>query len=327
MKLQQVKFRVDGLSWKFMVFRTISLSLAILLVSSCTTGHKKLSDAQRSSIETVDVYLLVVQDEVFPIIDERNIMAESGNGLFPSVLEGDIDAKSNRKAHQSLKPLYEQIGHLDARRMFASDVKHFVPETWEVNGIDHIANAVIMDKEEIKKRILSLGDREHFIYAELTYHFSENYRYMLVELDAGLYDENIPRYKLSKEYKDAEPIYHVRSTYQSDRAVGSESELIDYWVHDNGAAYEQALVSGIEEVSRMMVWSILGKFSEKSCYRSVMGPVGDSPANAIKGWLIEGDHTGRHIMQDHSGFFYSKKGRVVYRLKGHKGSCSEEPDL
>lgn len=312
---------------RFMVFRAVSLSLTFFLVASCTATPKKLSDAQRSMLDTVDVYLLVVQDEVSPIIDERNIMAESGQGLFPSVLEGDIDAKSNRKAHQRLKPLYEKTGHLDARRIFASDVKHFVPETWEVDGIDHTANAVILNKKGIKERILSLGDEEHFIYAELTYHFSENYRYMLVELDAGLYDESIPRYKLSKAYKDPEPIYRLQSTYQSDRAVGSESELIDYWVRDNGAAYEEALVSGIKEVSRMMVWSMLGKFSEKSCYRSVMGPVGDSPANAIKGWLIEGDHTGRHIIQDHSGYFYSKKGRVVYRLEGHKGSCSEKPDL
>lgn len=61
------------------------------------------------------------------MLDERNIMAEFEHRLLPSVLEENIDAKPNRRNHQSLEPLYGQPKHLDARRILTSDVKSVLP--------------------------------------------------------------------------------------------------------------------------------------------------------------------------------------------------------
>lgn len=312
-----------------------ALMLRILLVSgsflsavACTTSNQiTLSDAQRSELATIQVYPLIVQDEVYPNLDRQNVMGASGQGLLPAVVEANIDGQANREAHRELMLLYKEIGSLDARQMMASAFENTLSEQWTVRGIGRRAEAVILEKRDIVDRISSLESSEHFLYSGLSYRFFEDYRFLVVAMEVELYDSRSADNKDNNVFNKPDPIYQSRFVYQSDLIDQAGEAAIAHWAKHDAKQFVQTLASGINEVTRMMVWDLAGKFSEEPCYRAVMGPKGDSPANAIKGWLMQGDHTGRHVMQDHDGTYYSKKGRVVYRADGHRGECSDKPDV
>ena len=286
--------------------RLVIVAALVSIVQACAVGpiNTPLSQQKRNSIKEVELYNLVIQDEIRPAVN----LGYSGytyNGLIGELAESATIKDINRAAQGIIEPLYTSSADLDYRVLSAKKFNEVLAKEFSLKEQKESAETKFISDEVINSRVAILDEGNAFLYLSHTYSFVNDSKNILTHTYASLY-ENVEAGKS----KEAAKIYFNTFIYQSS-AVGQGGESsMTLWADNDAALFREVIAESITRAANMLAYD-LGDRGE-TCSNNVsfkLANTNPGQMSSLEGWLIEKDDSHSRIRATH-GPLYSVPNAV-----------------
>ena len=159
-----------------------------LVIQACATPPKytPITQQNRDSIKTLDVYNLVMQDEVRPSVEVSNVSGAMGGGLLSAAIDASINDDRSNESRSLTDEFYIVTEDVDYRVQVAQTVNSAL-ETLKPTNPKSTAEIEVLADDEIKKRVASLKQGEGFLFLTSHYLFADNFKVLQTATTAFLY--------------------------------------------------------------------------------------------------------------------------------------------
>ncbi len=305
----------------------IVLILALAgLIQACSSAPRyvPLTEENKASIQDVELYNLVIQDEIKPLVKVSNVSAAgAAGGLIGAVITTSIDSSINKdrsKSAQSImKPLYDAIEDLDYRKIVQNNFVPTLNKGMNIKNNSNRAEAILLSNNTLKKKVNALEKNQALLYLSSHYLFTNGSKNIVTETQAFLF--NKPTKKSTRLPK---PIYRNSIYYESPTVGSGDRDSIKQWSENDGALFEKTIRKGIEHVSEYLLYDIDTNLDE-SCKKHITTHYSNilTPDVKVYGDLLHKDKVNKRIT------FRAKSGIIMsvnrkYKLAKSKKSSSDK---
>ncbi|MFT5520350.1 MAG: hypothetical protein ACI9IA_000942 [Enterobacterales bacterium] len=246
--------------------------LALLFIASvlqaCGTGPAQtfLNEDKRNAIATVELYNLVIQDEILAEANVKHLDDSLTVKLFSGLLDSTIKTRSHVENQAIISPLYSEIEAWDYRGMVASPYNDLVNKIFSLKNKEVSVEVVLLNQANLDSRVRALKENEALLSLSHHYKFIEDFKQIHTQTTASLYV--LP--KKSLKYLDApsEPIYRNTYNYQSNVVGSGGANSIALWAASNAELYKRKIKESIANNTELMSYD-LQVGNDESCAKNV----------------------------------------------------------
>jgi hypothetical protein len=284
---------------------TLVASILILLQGCAVSQRTVLSQAERNNIKQVDLYNLVIQDEVRPSIEISNVTGAMGGGLIPALIDSSINKGRSATAQDISEPLYLATDSIDYRKLLAKEVNASVSSVFTLKAKKDSAEAKLLSDPDLKEKISQLSDGEYLLYTSSFYGMMETSKSFNAETVAMVFKKTTTE----KSSGAPKPVYINHLTYVSDVVGNGEADSIALWSKNNGELFSKMLTESAHEIAQQLKYDLQNTV-EFECGESVTADTFgfNGVKMSTKAVLVEQKPARAIIRNTANGFLYSVPG-------------------
>ncbi|HWV15293.1 MAG TPA: hypothetical protein VN030_07655 [Cellvibrio sp.] len=248
----------------------ISIAAVAILLQGCAVGQQRtfLSQAERENIKRVELYNLVIQDEVRPAVEISNVSGAMGGGLIPALIDSSINKGRSVSAQDIIEPLYLATDSLDYRALLAKEVNTSTSSIYTLKEKKDLAEARLLSDPELKEKIKQLSDGEYLLYISSFYGLMENSKSFNSETVAMVFKKPAASASTARP----KPIYFNRLNYVSGPVGNGGADSIALWAKNNGEAFTKTLNESAYETAQQLKYDLQNSM-EFECGKNVSAEV------------------------------------------------------
>ncbi len=270
-------------------------------------SYTPMTKESRNAISSVELYNLVIQDEVKPSVEMSNASLILGGGLIAAVIDSSVNKGRSLTAQDIIEPLYNAIEDYDYRKWIAQAMNPAISSEFNLDVEKNSAETILLSDDELNRKVNALADDEALIYLSSFYNFVNNSKTLATSTRAFVYmkpkidDEN--KSKKSKK-EDVQLIYYNTHNFLSKSVGEGSTHSIDLWADNEGKLFRETLNSSLKATVNMLMYDLQPELNElcsksvKIEYNNIMGVVKE------KGILVK-QNQNRDIVRANDGSLIS----------------------
>lgn len=239
-----------------MLFKKTGCVLLAILLQACVTvpQYTPMTADTQQAIQTLEVYNVVVQDEVRPAVETSNVTGAMGGGLIAAAIDSSINDSRANSARDLTDQFYISTEDVDYRMLLAQALNPVFANYKHMNPRES-AEVLAMQDKQIKQKVASLKQGEAFMFLTTFYAFVDEFKLLQTRTTAYLYVGNGGQ----MDYQKAS--YKNDFLYQSPTVGAGGASSIALWSADNGALFRQQLTYSLQSLQSNMRYDMqpLGK--------------------------------------------------------------------
>ncbi len=289
-----------------MNYKLILIIALTVLCQACVVGpqYTPLTQETKASVKQVELYNLVLQDEVKPAVRLSNVTGALGGGLIGVVIDSNVNKGRSNTAQDIIKPLYDITEDYDYRKVIAETYNRSVANELPIKSNKEIAETILFTNKELLKKIKSLKDGEALLYLSSFYLFLNESKLLTTETLAFLYTNNSNGKKPSSK-AIPKPIFFNNFTYESKPTGNGNEDSIALWSKNNGELFRETLQEGLDFISKKLNYELQANLNEH-CFIKVKSTFASqlNINTRLSGTLVEAKD-GRNTIRSSRGFLIS----------------------
>lgn len=233
--------------------KIILLGLMVIFLQSCAVGPQRtiLSQADKNNIKNINLYNLVIQDEVRPAVDISNVTGAMGGGLIPALIDSSINKGRSSSAQDVVEPLFFATDSVDFRKILANEINASVSSIHTLKAKKDSSEVMLLSDADLKEKIGQLSEGEYLLYTSSFYNLMENSKSLMIETVAFVFKKTA-----NTSGKKPKPVYFNRFAYISESVSNGNSDSIAVWAKDNGELYVKVLKEGATEIANQLKYDL-----------------------------------------------------------------------
>ena len=287
---------------KKLIFLFIALSL-----NACVSLHVPIDQKTRSSIQEVEVYSVVIQDEISPAVKVAS-STNTGNaigGLLGMAIAANVDAAKNkarnRSAAELIEPFWNATLDVDYRSLAAPKVNSAVEKLFDPGNPDERSAYAVYSKEELREHVQALKPNSALVYIVHDYGFVDDYQRLRTGVRVLVYEPK------SASESSVKPAYMRNFLYESGNVGSGNQNSIDLWLADDARLYKDKLGEGLDNILEIVVYDIGGQGDSCKTKGSVDAEVAPSyKTMPVKGTLWRVSDT-FSVVETSNGIVYASE--------------------
>ena len=230
-----------------------------LVIQACATPPKytPITQQNRDSIKTLDVYNLVMQDEVRPSVDVTNVTGAMGGGLLSAAIDASVNDDRSNESRSLTEEFYIVTEDIDYRALQAQAVNSAL-ETLKPTNPKSSAEVMVMADGEIKTRVAALKAGEGFLFLTSHYLFVDNFKVLQTGTAAYFYVGSGGKVDYTKA------TYKNDFIYQSPTVGDGGAASIKLWSADKGKLFREQLKNSLDTLREKMIYD-MQPISNETC--------------------------------------------------------------
>lgn len=294
-----------------------------LILSACVSGPKytPMTQEAKNSTQKVELYNLVIQDEIRPSPDLSNATGALGGGLLVAMIDSSINKGRSLTAQDIVEPLYNATEDFDYRVMISQAMNQSLSKEFTLNEQKETAEAILLSNEQLQHRIDNLNEGEALLLLSSFYRFLDNSQVLTTETLAFFY-LNPEKGSPLKKATSKKPTYFNSVSYQSKKVGSGASNSIESWSKNDGALFKEYLKAGLIESAEMLAYD-MQPILEENCLKQ--GKINIATAigyKNVEGKLIK-QVDNRSTVRANSGYIVSSEaGFLEIKPKKKNEQCS-----
>ncbi len=309
--------------------------VGLLLLQACASGQKytPMNQSNRDAIKEVQIYDLVIQDEIKPSVELSQASMALGGGLIGAMIDSSTNKGRSLTARDVIAPLYDVTENINYRQISSDKIYQAFGQEFPISEKKVSVQSIILSKDDLSKKVNNLEQGEALVYLSNFYALIDNFRtlttdtlvfiYMNSEFPITVEDKAIA--KISKPKKNNKPllIYYNSFTYQSESVGEGAVHSIDRWSENDGQLFRNKLIESVEKTVSMLVYDLNPKKNE-SCLLKIKGKTPTlQGSSSIKGNLLKEDSERKTIRME-SGGLISIASSITKKIDKTDRSCKTQ---
>lgn len=288
-----------------MKLKIILVASILILLQGCAVSQRTiLSQTERNNIKQLDLYNLIIQDEVRPAVELSNVTGAMGGGLIPALIDSSINKGRSNTAQDVAEPLYLATESADYRKLLAKEINASVSSVFTLKAKKDIAEAKLLSDPDLKEKISQLGEGEYLLYTSSFYGMMEGSKSFNAETVAMVFKKTA-----EKSSARPKPVYINRLNYVSEAQGNGEADSIALWSKNNGELFAKMLSESAYEIATQLKYDLQNTV-EFECGAIVMADTFGfngvkTPTKVI---MVEQKPARAIVRNKASGFLYSVPG-------------------
>lgn len=307
------RFNIKIINGIFMNVKILFVIAATVVIQSCSSGlqYTPLSEKNKNKITNVNLYNLVLQDEVKPSVELSNVTGAMGGGLVPALIDASINSGRADDAQQLIQTLYNNTEDYDFR---IESVKRITPQIQQVFqdiSFKPRAEAVLLSNKARERRISQLEEGSTLLYLSTFYKFINDSKNLSTETVAFLYT------KPEKKKKKSDPIYYNSIYFESDSLGEGGADSLSKWNENNGELFISTLNDSIDSTADILAYDLqLQSPLKEQCNVKISSSYAThlNAKTKFKGQIVKATGEKRHLFRSNNGFLL-ETGREYKKLK------------
>ncbi len=287
--------------------------LFILFVTSlpaCVSDSRRIpfNSKTAESIKEIQIYNLVVQDEIRPAIKTTDIgssvlavdyaltlgVASTTVGVISDHL---INKKSAINTQNAMKDFYYNIEDVNFRELLAEKMNNTIAQIAPIENTSQFAEPMPLDKKNLKRKIAALSPGQALIVTKTSYSFTVNSKSLAVSA-------KVFSYMKSKKQKARLVFFNDYQSISPSYGIGGK-ESIKMWTANNAKLYRDTLESTTQELTNLIGFDMQAQ-KDKFCGNPVKAQLSPLGGNMPTKKVIQFDQIKQTIrVQDKTGALYS----------------------
>lgn len=237
-----------------MKYQLIGIAFVVILLQGCVNGQKRalLSQTERDSIKNLNVYNLVMQDEIRPAVEISNVGGALGGGLIPALIDSSINKGRSLSAQDIIEPLYFATDSVDYRKLIAKEVNAVIAPVYSVMATKETAEAIVLSDSDLVAKIKTLKDGEYLLFLSSFYGFMESSKFLKTDTLAMVFSNK----SISSSTKKPVPVYFNRLGYISASVGTGDSDSMGAWSKNNGELFAKTLNESAREIAAQLKYDL-----------------------------------------------------------------------
>lgn len=295
-----------------MMNKLIVVALAILL-QACATGprYTPMTETTKQAISSVEVYSLVVQDEVKPSVKLSNATGALGGGLIAAAIDSSVNDDRAASALDIIEPLYNATLDVDYRELLAQEFNPALSSKFNVTGQKPRAEAVNLFKKDVEAKLKTLKSGEGFLVLSSYYQFHNDFKMLQTSMSAFLYTATDKKASFTK------PAYHNTVVYQSPHVGAGGQGSIEKWSENDGELFRKELQSSLTASKDMLMYDMEPILSEECLSGAKVRVPNVLNVTTVKGQLISTEG-GANLVRGNNGALYSVPESKIVKISTKK---------
>ena len=246
-----------------MFIRKLGCVLLALILQACVTPPKYTAMTQQTkdSINSMDVYNLVMQDEVRPAVEVSNVSGAMGGGLIAAAVDSSINDDRANTARDLTDHFYIVTEDIDYRVLLAQTVNPVLANLKHKNPQAH-AEVLVMRDDQIKQRVASLKQGEAFLFLTSHYAFMDSFKVLQTFTTAYLYVGTGSKMDYTKAS------YMNNFIYQSPTVGDGGDASVKLWSADKGRLFREQIQSSLSALQFKMNYD-MQPLPKETCIKSM----------------------------------------------------------
>ncbi|MES2672660.1 MAG: hypothetical protein V4660_00400 [Pseudomonadota bacterium] len=292
-----------------MKLKSILIVVVIFFLQACAVGQKRtlLKQADRENIKSLELYNLIIQDEVRPAVELSNVAgAGLAFGALGALITASVDSSINKgrslTSQDLIEPLYNATDEIDYRKILAQEVNASVSSIYTLKTKKDLAESLLLSDPALKTKLAGLADGEYLLALSSFYGFMENSKTLNFETAAMIFKKRSGDAKKSVP----QPIYFNRFNYISKSVGNGAISSIAEWSNNNGELFKSMLNESAKEISHQLKYDLQNTVNLE-CGKSVQVNVFGFNGVKIKtkAVLISENNARAVVRSRNDGFLYS----------------------
>lgn len=222
------------------------LSVALLLSACAAPMRANLTPEQRSKINELTAYVIVVQDEVIAAVQPSNVSGALGGGLIGAVIDSKVTNSRVNESQQLLGPFYAAIEDVDYRKEFNESIQRGL-SGYPIKVGKFTTTPRVLRRDALNQLRSELQPGQALLVISPRYTLTPDFRTFDSEADVAIWlksdDSNMPGQRGVLHYQSA--------------AVGpGGGASLALWGAQNGARFRDVIRESIAETVRMVMLDI-----------------------------------------------------------------------
>ncbi len=302
-----------------MNYKILTIILFTILCQACVVGpqYTPLTQEVKDQTQKVEMYNLVLQDEIKPSVKLSNATGIMGGGLIAVAIDSSVNKRRSNSAQDIIKPLYDITEDFDYRKEIADTYNRSLKDVLPVQEKKATAESILLSNPQLVKKINSLKEGEALLYLSSFYSFFNQSKLLTTETMAFLYtSQETSKKKPSKSLP--KPAYYNSIVYESAEVGEGDDESIVLWSENNGELFRKTLKKGLEFNANKLNYDLQIDLNE-SCNKKVKSNYANifNINTPISGNLVESIE-GRNTIRGRNGILVSTERR--YKIPKSKKS-------
>lgn len=245
----------------------IAAFAAVLQACVLVPQRIALNQTDRDVIRNVDLYNLIIQDEVRPAVGSSiAVGAVVGAGMTANVVgsavTGVVGSAVNRSgnisAQNMMEPLYQVTDTLDYRALMAKEINASIGSIYTLRAKKDLAETKLLSNSDLQQKIQQLQEGEYLLYISTSYSLIDDYKSFASETAAVVFKKTAG----SQSSGMPKPVYSNKFIYFSESLGKGDRDSIELWSKNKGEIFARALAESASEAARYLKYDLQIKGSE-----------------------------------------------------------------
>jgi len=316
---------------KFLIL-LVSIALTIP-TQECAAARNNgaLTAEKRDAIKQLEIYNLVIQDEILPPtkLFNSNGIAMILGGVFTAIIAVGIDTSTNegrsRSAINIIKPLWNTTVDFDFRKLTAKEFNRQLEGDFTLNNKKDAAEMAVINSRAIHHKINQLKDGGALLVLNTNYRLIKGSTILSIETKAALYDRSSGKVRKkqggSGRKKSPKKIYETTIYYESGKVGTGDEDSIALWNENNAALYRKTLEESIKFTAENIRHGLQARPNEHTCKPKVKSRHSTALRSntVIEGRLVDVQN-GRIKIHGKSGHITSTTRKYTIYTSKHKNN-------
>lgn len=234
-----------------------------LVLQACVTAPKytPMTQQTKNAVASLEVYNLVMQDEVRPAVDVSNVSGAMGGGLIAAAIDSSINDDRASSARDLTDEFYILTEDLDYRALLAKSVNPVLADLKHKNPQNSTEVVPLLDKE-IKQRVAALKQGEAFLFMTSHYTFLDGFKTLHTATTAYLYVGTGGKMDYTKAS------YMNNFMYMSPVVGSGGAGSIKLWSADKGKLFREQIQNSLKALQANMSYD-MQPLANESCVKSM----------------------------------------------------------
>jgi len=309
--------------------------ISLLLLQACASGLKytPMTQATRDAIKEVQIYDLVIQDEVKPSVELSQASLMLGGGLIGAMIDSSVNKGRSLTAQDIMAPLYDATENTDYRKISAEKFFQSIGKEFSISEKEVLAQSILLSNDELNEKVSNLKEGKALIYLSNFYSLVNNSKTLTTDTFAFVYMN--PKFPITVEEKAVKPsksdkknepllVYYNVFSYQSESIGEGDLHSINQWSENGGELFKNKLLASVERTASMLMYD-LNPTKNENCLTEISAKIPTALGSSnIKGAQLRVDDKRKFVRTVTGGLIsFTSDVRKVANKKSDK-SCTTQ---
>jgi len=227
------------------------------LVFFCSCSSKKsyvMNASALKEVKTVDLCIVLAQQEIFAEIKQSNITQYTLGGAIPAIIDASIDHHRAKDSENSIQPIRNALVDYDFGKHLAGKIQA------ELN----LVNTIKSDKVTFTNNIKKEGYKKEFaescaqavLFVSPNYYLSPDFKILKITGGIKLFPTSMG--SAFDPTDDNQCVYKDSFSYQesAENSVSSKESAVGYWSDNSGEHMRQALDQASADIAKKIALNL-----------------------------------------------------------------------